>query len=250
MAQKAPLIPTKVARTIVIGGLGLLTGGLLFLLGREAIRKVNWKSAIDDTDNTESPAYFAQRLHQGMNPDTPGGWGTDEELIRRTIKAVPHRKFWDLVKVAYRRLTKGGSLMEDLAKDLSRSEKQGIDMILAVLPANEQEAQNQDPDEITPAKLHAWAVRIRSAAEYEASWIWPYGTDEAAIEEVLVELPSVAAACQLDQTYQRLYGKRLFQELRDELSVLELINAYAKLQSKPDGRGKSIAQIISSCNRR
>lgn len=248
-SAQEPDLARKVTRAVVAGGLVLLSGGVLYLVGRSIMRSASFNSTLNKTDDPNTPEYYAQRLYQGINPDSPFGLGTDKEIIRATISAIPHRKFWEQVKSAYRKMTKGGNLMDDLAGDLSRTEKRDVDMILAVMPKDAKEAQNYDPSVVTPARLAAWATRINAASEHESSWLWPYGTDEEAVYAVLRELPSALAACQLDRTYQSMFGKGMFTELNDELDYSELQSAYGIIMQKPDARGKSFIQVIASCTK-
>jgi hypothetical protein len=235
----------KLVRGLVIGGVSIVGAGALFLLGRSLMRNAAFKSSINRTDDAESAENFAQRLINAFSNDSPFGWGTDEELVRNTIREVPHKKFWDDVKAAYKRLTKGRNLMTDLDSELSRTEKREIDLILSSLPANASEARN--PLQVTPQRLDAWAERIRQAALYETSWVWPYGTDEEAIYAVLEELPLAQTACQLEFTYRRKFGKGLLQEITDEMEGEELDKVFRIIMQKPDAKGKTLNQLFASC---
>jgi hypothetical protein len=235
----------KLVRTLVVAGVAVVGGGALLLLAVSMLRNVAFRAAINDTDDTASAENFAQRLQNAFNPDTPFGWGTDEAMVRNTIKEVPHKKFWEDVKAAYKRLTKGGNLMADLESELSRTEKREIDLILSALPANAAEA--RQPMLVTPQRLDAWAERVRQAALYESSWLTPWGTDEEAIYAVLDELPEARTACQLESAYRRKFGKGLLQELIDELDGEELANVYRIIMQKPDAKGKTLDQVFASC---
>lgn len=227
------------------GGL-LLGGGVAFLVLRSLVRKARYKNAIGKTDDVSSPENIAQRFVQAFNPDSPFGWGTDEELIRRTIQKVPHQKAWEEVKRAYQKLTKGGNLLDDMQQELSRSEKREMDLIISALPPNQRAADQTDPKQITPQQLSMWAERIQAAANYEASAIWPYGTDEQAIYAVLEEVPTGRGIYQLDQTYRGLFQKGLLKELTDEMSGSELAHAYQIIVNKPDVHDKKLTSVFSS----
>lgn len=226
------------------GGL-LLGGGVAFLVLRSLVRKARYKSAIGKTDDVSSPENIAQRFVQAFNPDTPMGWGTDEELIRRTLLEVPHLKAWEQVKRAYQKLTKGGNLLNDMQSELSRSEKREMDLILSALPPNQRAADQADPNQITQQQLDLWAGRIQAAANYEASAIWPYGTDEQAIYAVLQEVPTGRGINQLDQTYRRLFQKGLLRELTDEMSGSDLAHAYQIIVNKPDVHDKKLTSVFT-----
>jgi hypothetical protein len=232
---------------VVVGGLTLLAGGGLFLLGQHIVRNLNQDRAFQRTDDPNGPENTALRLFQAFHPDTPFGIGTDEELVRKTIQSIPHRDFLKDVERAYRKLTKGKGMMEEMEGELSIQMKHEIDMILRMLPDNKREAASRDPSKPTAAQFDAWAERIKAAADYEASFAWPYGTDEEAIYAVLRELPSARAACELDKTYRRKYGMGLLFQLTDEMEGEDLHKAYRILKDKPDAQGKTILQLLEAC---
>lgn len=220
-AGETPLF--KTIKNIVVGGGAL---GLIFLIGRAVVRKIQQNRSFNQTDDYQSPSYFALRLKQAMENDNFFGFNTDEPLIRATLKEIPHLKFWDKVKTAYARLTKGENLMLDLDKDLSRHEKRGVDMILAVLPKDEKEAKARAGGLVTAEMLWAWAERIKAASDHESSWIWPYGTDEDAIYEIISELPTYQTIAALDRVYRQMFSIGLFDQLADELDSSEMMHVY------------------------
>jgi hypothetical protein len=236
----------RINRALAVTGIVIGAGIGLFVVGK-VVRNARYNKALAKTDDTADPAYFAQRILEAFNPDSPFGWGTDEVQLRKTIQAVPHRKFWDQVKVEYHKLSRGRNLLRDLESELSRTEKREISLILSQLPKDAREAANHDPRQVTTAKLQAWAMRIKAAADYEYGPLWPYGTDEDAIYAVLDELPTAATLCALDRIYRRLYHKSVFRELTDELDSSELARVYRIIMNKPDAYGKSFHEIINLC---
>lgn len=237
----------RIVNGVLVGGIVALAGGATFLILRSIARGAAEKRALNQTDDPDSPANYAQRLYNAFNPDTPFGWGTDEELVRDTIRSIPHRKFWDKVKSSYRKAYRGSNLMKDMQGELSRTMKQEIDLILEMLPANEKEAENRIQGQVSQKQLAAWAGRIRLASQHESSWIWPHGTDEEAIYSVLEELPRAEIICQLDRIYRRLYNKSVLAELMDELDQSELQKVYNIILSKPDAKNRTLTQIALSC---
>lgn len=238
----------RIVNGVLVGGIVALAGGAAFLILRSIARGAAEKRAMNQTDDPNSPANYAQRLYNAFNPDTPFGWGTDEELVRDTIRSIPHQKFWEKVKSSYRKAYRGSNLMKDMQGELSRTMKQEIDLILEMLPANEKEAANRQEGEVNPKQLAAWAGRIRLASQHESSWIWPRGTDEAAIMAVFEELPLAETICPLDRTYRRLYNKSVLAELMDELDQSELQEVYQIILSKPDAKNRTLTQIALSCS--
>ena len=242
-----PLLQDKLLRNIVLGALGIGAGTGLFFLGRSIIRNAAFKSAVNKTDDIDNPENAAQRLINAFANDAPFGWGTDEVAIRETVRAIGHRKNWEAVKVAYKRLTKGRNLMNDLDAELSRSEKREIDLILSSLPANSNEAAQLSNGLVTTRQLDTWAERIYQASIYESSYLWPWGTDEDAIYAVLHELPKAATICQLEQTYKRKYSIGVMQQIFNEMQGEELNRAIRIIKNKPDVNGKTLQQIFGAC---
>ena len=238
---------SRAARAAAIGAAALAGAGGLFLLGRAILREMAQDRAMDRTDDGDSPESHAQRLIGAFNPDTPFGWGTDEALVRDTVRAVPHKAFWEDVKTAYRRLSKGGNLMADMAGELSLEMMREINLIIDMLPKDRKEAESRDPRHVTAAQLEAWAERLKKAADYQASFLLPFGTDEQAIYAVLEELPYAKTACALDAVYRRRYGTGLLRMLTDEMAGSELNRAYQILISKPDAKGKTLTQALTLC---
>lgn len=232
----------------VLAGLGIALGaGIAFLVTRRIIRGFWFRKTVDEIDDKDNSAYFAQRLVNAMNPDSPFGWGTDEELVRDTIMDVPHQVMWRKVKDAYKRLEIGatGRLMDDLRGELSRQMFSEITAILDMLPANARDAKNRDPFAITDRMLNNWATRIKAGAEYE---YWPFGgTDEAAIYKVLEEVPSLEAFELLNERYRRFNTPRysVMQELQDEMSGTDLQLAYDILNEKDDATASKLQQLIA-----
>lgn len=239
--------PFRPYRWLLVGA--AVAGGTLglYLLGRKLYRDIAEDAALNRSDREDKPASFAQRLINAFANDMPLGLGTNEELVRDTVRAVPHLKFWDDVKREYHRLTRGGNLMEDLTAELSTQMRREIDWILAAMPKDAREAANRDPGAVTPALLELWAKRIKAACDYEASFAWPWGTDEAAIHAVLMEVPRAATLCELDRVYRRLHGLGLMRQLTDEMEGEDLSRCYQIIMDKPDAKGKTLTQALALC---
>jgi hypothetical protein len=219
----------------------------LFLLGRRLYRDIGEDAALNRSDREDEPANYAQRLVNAFGNDMPLGLGTNEELVRDTVRAVPHLKFWEDVKDAYKRLTRGGNLMADLTAELSTQMLREVNLILSGLPKDAREAANRDPDEVTAAMLRAWAERIKVACDYEASFAWPWGTDEAAIHAVLEEVPNAKVLCSIDKVYRAAYGKGLLAQLTEEMEGDDLARCVKIIMDKPDAKGKTLTQALALC---
>lgn len=242
-----PPRPFRALRWVLVGT--AVAGGAagLFLLARKLYRDVAEDRALNRSDREDGPGNHAQRLINAFGNDMPFGLGTNEELVRDTVRAVPHLKFWEDVKREYHRLTRGGNLMGDLTAELSTQMRREIDWILAALPKDAREAANRDPGAATPAMLELWAKRIKAACDYEASFAWPWGTDEAAIHAVLTEVPRAATLCELDRVYRRLHGLGLMQQLTEEMEGEDLARCVQIIMNKPDAQGKTLTQALALC---
>ena len=64
------------------------------------------------------PAAYATQLKMAFENDTWFGWGTDEEIVFRTLEEIPSKTFFSKVQNAYRDLY-GNSLATDLKEELS-----------------------------------------------------------------------------------------------------------------------------------
>lgn len=235
---------------MLLGSLFLGLGGLGFLAVRGTIRKNRYQSAVNKIDDPNEPEYYAQQFYNAFFEVEPFGWGTDVELIRETLQAIPHQAFFDQVKTAYLNLTKRTRhLLDDLRDELTVEEWNEIRQIIQLLPQNQREANQLQPGQYSTRHLEAWAIRIRSAANYETSFLWPFGTDEAAIYAVLRELPSLEAFCRLNQHYFQKYSKTVIQEILDELGGDDLARALTILKQKSDAKGKTYSQIAAQCQR-
>lgn len=218
----------------IIGLAALLGAGILFRSGQAIWSEWRKGRARRDLERPGSPAQVAMRLRNAIRNDNALGIGTDEEMIRRTlIDMVPHLEFWRDVIKSYKDFEGHGNLMDDLESDLSRTEWNEVQAILAQKPANGREAQNRPPGSYTQTDLLAWARRIKAASDYEAGWYWQWGTDEEAIYAVLRELPSQRAALELNETYKRTYGLSLVRQLEEELDSSERQKALNIIKSKP-----------------
>ena len=64
------------------------------------------------------PAAYATQLKMAFENDTWFGWGTDEEIIFRTLEEIPNKSMFSKVQNAYRDLY-GNNLAADLKEELS-----------------------------------------------------------------------------------------------------------------------------------
>lgn len=122
------------------GGKGLLFGVLAIGLGVGIIwvGKKYLGSIIDDSRERRclddiliggTPCNYADRLYSAID-----GAGTDEDEIFEVLHLIPSKRFYDEVAAAYRDLTRGDNLNEDLKDDLSDSEFRQVQQIINSKP--------------------------------------------------------------------------------------------------------------------
>ena len=77
---------------IKYGILGLVVLGGSFFIGRSIIRKARSTSEEKKTYEEGSAATYAKQIKMAFENDMWWGWGTDEDALRKTIRAIPSRE--------------------------------------------------------------------------------------------------------------------------------------------------------------
>ena len=122
------------------GGKGLLFGVLavglgvgIIWLGKKYLGAIiddsREQRCLDDILINGTPCNYADRLYTAID-----GWGTNEEEIFEVMELIPNKRFYDQVALAYRDLTRGDNLNEDLKDDLRESEFKRIQQIINSKP--------------------------------------------------------------------------------------------------------------------
>lgn len=214
---------------IKYGIIGLVVLGGAFFIGRSLIRKARsndeQKKAYDD----DNPATAAQKLKLAFENDNWFGWGTDEAAIRDVLEKIRSKEEFDKVIKSYQRLY-SRSLMADMQNELSTEEYAEVVDILSSKPDKYIPGQLSVP---SAAQYKAWAKRLRSAFKVSTWGVFPYGTDEDAIRQVLNDFPTQAAMLETAKAYRNEYGDDLISDLKSELSSAELKEMNQILESKP-----------------
>lgn len=223
--------------TVVAGGAGL------YLSGRSLLRGLLGAAISGKTDQEGSPQSYALRFQQSLHP--PGG-GTDEVLLRDTLRAIPHRAFLDRVKSVYQTGT-GESLLLAIEADVSSQLWQELLMIINSKPKNQREAKQRGPSYYDTQMVERWAIRIKMACDYELAFFLPWGVDYPGIEAVFEEIPYARILCGINRYYRDNYHMSLWAELSDELSTEELQKLFDLIKDKTDAKGKSTTEIIALC---
>ena len=133
-----PNIPT--GEDVESAGKGLLFGAIAVALGfgmvfiaRHQITSFFEKRRFDDASEKAlevgTVENLADRLYSAID-----GWGTNEEEVFAVFHAIPSKRAYRRVYEAYKILTDGNDLNEDLKDDLRESELQKVQQILASKP--------------------------------------------------------------------------------------------------------------------
>lgn len=202
-------------------------GGLIFLIGRKVYRSAVANHEAGKGFDDSAPATTAKRLSMAMSND--GWFGTDEVMVRETLVSVPSKEFWNKVVKSYWKQY-NRNLVDDLESELSSSEFSEMKEIISTKPKTDKEAQNPNAM-VSEGQIKSWATRLHQAFNL-TYWLWPYGTDEDAVNQVLKEVPDRRTMALLEQTYQREYTNTLDYDLHDEMGGSELEKAMQIINSK------------------
>jgi hypothetical protein len=166
-------------------------------------------------------ATWAKQIKNAF--DNNGWLGTDEVLLRNTLREIPSKEDFRKVQTSYNKLYKGENLIDTMTGELKQTEYNEMLAIVNSKPEKSKDAKKgvviYDP--------HGWAKRLNAAINY--SWIGLFwGTDEDAINAVVMELPSQQAFLDTAQVYKDTYGVALMEDLAGDLDSAT-IDKYRKL---------------------
>lgn len=212
---------------IKYGLLGLVILGGSFFIGRSIIRKARSTSEEKKTYEEGSTATYAKQIRMAFENDMWWGWGTDEDSLRKTIRAIPSRDEFKKVINSYQKLY-SRSMMADMQDELTTSEYKEM---LAIIAAKPEKGNAVQPTQLSPVQYQSWAKRLRAAFEI-SYWFLP-GTDEDAIKSVFLEIPTQSAFAETAKAYQTLYGDSLTSDLKSELEFYEYDPMMGIIMKKP-----------------
>jgi hypothetical protein len=214
---------------IKYGILGLVVLGGSFFIGRAIIRKVRSTSEEKKTYEEGNAATYAKQIKMAFENDMWFGWGTDEEALRKIIRAIPSKEELRKVISSYQKLY-ARSMMADMKDELTTNE---YNEMLAIISTKPERGTSSAQVESNPLQYKAWAKRLRSAFGVSTWGFLPYGTDEDAIEAVLMEMPTQAAFMETAKTYKSEYNDDLLVDLKSELEFGEWGDMMSILNNKP-----------------
>lgn len=202
------LFRTLITAGVAIGGIWLI----LWLIDRK-IKKIRADREESKSFGNDKHATWAKQFIQAFDNDSWWGMGTNEELIRQTMRAIPSKEDFNKVADSYKLQTEGGNLIKDLNSELSSTE---YEEMLAIKNAKPAKAKDAKPGQ----KIYdpeGWARRLHAAVNYHY-WGGLPGTDDAAIRAVFSEIPTQQAFYATATKYLKFYGTHLWDDLDDDLN--------------------------------
>jgi Domain of unknown function (DUF4157)/Annexin len=174
---------------------------------------------------------LAEALHNAMDR-----WGTDEEAIYSALQKIER----DPAAIRTLRTTYqtrfGKDLETEIRDEMSGSELDFALELLGIQPRSGSAISASPPN--TPSQFEAAARRLDAAMDI-------LGTDEEAIYATLLPLNhDQGLLMQLKTTYQRLIGRSLEDDIRDEMSGNELAYALYLLNAPPSAAPQGSFQTV------
>lgn len=206
----------------------IILGGSFFI-GRSIIRRARATSEEKKTYQEGNAATYAKQIRMAFENDMWWGWGTDEEALRRTIRAIPSRGEFKKVINSYQKLY-ARSMMADMQDELTTAE---YNEMLAIIAAKPESGTAPIQMQVTRAQVLAWARRLKVAFDVNTWGIIPYGTDEDAIKAVFMDIPTQAAFWETAKAYKIEYESDLIADLRSELELWEWSAIMGLIEKKP-----------------
>ena len=212
---------------IKYGILGVIVLGGSFFIGRSLIRKAKSTSEEKKTYEEGNEATYAKQLKMAFDNDMWFGWGTDEEAIRKVLRAIPSKDYFRKVINSYQKLY-ARSLMKDMQDELTSTE---YNEMLAIIASKPDRGNLLKAPELSATQYLSWAKRLRAA--FTITYGWFPGTDEDAVKAVFMELPTQSAFNQVAIAYKNEYGDDLMKDIKDELTIFEWAEMMSILSKKP-----------------
>ncbi|MBI3133632.1 MAG: hypothetical protein HYZ14_03055 [Bacteroidetes bacterium] len=154
--------------------------------------------------------------------------GTNEPLLRKTLREIPSREDFEKVSDSYRRMTEGKELVSDMTGELSQTE---YTEMLAIIKSKPEKAKDAKKG-VAVYDPKGWAQRINAAVNYQ-TWGMFWGTDIDAIDAVVLEIPTQQAFLDTAKEYEIEYGVKIMDDLGGDLSAEEMNKYRRMVLSKP-----------------
>lgn len=198
-----------ISSTAIVLGISLVSVtaiyfGTKFIRGK--IANVEENKSLGESDH----ASWAKQIKNAF--DNNGWWGTDEVLLRKTLREIPSKVDFKKVQTSYRRLFQGANLVQDMTGELKQTEYDEMLAIINSKPATPRDAKKGIP----MYDPHGWSKRLNAAMNY--NWLGLFwGTDEDAIKAVILEMPTQQAFLDTSKVYYNSYGAGLISDLKGDL---------------------------------
>ncbi len=197
-------------KTYMLWGLvGTISLGTLVYLGWKFVgNKISDQESKGSLSN-EDPAYYAKQFKIGF--DNNNWYGSDMNVIREAMIAIPSKDFFNKVADSYRRQYHK-SLFQELEAKLKSTEYQEMQAIYKVKPqktGGKNAAPIYDP--------YALATRIHAAVNYETMGLF-WGTDLEAIKQVVREVPDQTTWDDVKSAYSAKYSLSMVEDIESDVS--------------------------------
>ena len=196
----------KVLTITLIAGLGI---GAIAFFGTKAAKKKKAKKSDSQSFKVGTPAYKAKQIKMFFENDSLLDAGTDVEKLRHLLTQVSSKEEMDKIRTEY--LNQNDSVLDnDLKKELRSNQFIELSQIIDAKP-------DKPGGKVNPGiQAKSWAIRLKAA--FDEEWGPFSATDEDAIKRVAFEIPTQQAFVNTGIAYYREYGRKLMDDLKDELS--------------------------------
>ncbi|GAB5417616.1 MAG: hypothetical protein Crog4KO_26010 [Crocinitomicaceae bacterium] len=194
-------------------GVGVSLIAALGIIGiRKVYREQRSKKEESKSFGTNKHATWAKQIYKSLKLDTWTGLGTDEVLLRSTLRSMETIEDWNKTVTAYKKIYKGRSMTKDISGDLSTTE---FNEMIAIIKAKPKTAKDKHKPNRELLKVN-WARRIYAAINY-STWGFMAGTDEDAVKAVFMDFQAQSDYWGTKRQYYAIYGANMFKALKADM---------------------------------
>ena len=206
----------------------LVLGGSIYA-GRKLVKTAKSNSEEKKTFEEGGSATYAKQIKMAFDNDTWLGWGTDEQSLRTTFRAIPSKAEFKKVIQSYQNLY-SRSMMKDMQEELTSTE---YNEMLSIIAGKPERYAKGSVLQLNNNQYTSWARRLKAA--FDISYGPFPGTDEDAIKAVFMELPSQVDFLKVGTAYQKEFNRTLVNDLKAELEFWEYGTFMQIINTKPKG---------------
>ena len=214
---------------IQYGLVSILVLGGSFYAGRKLVKTVKSNSEEKKTYEEGSSATYAKQIKMAFDNDMWLGWGTDEQALRKTFRAIPSKAEFKKVIQSYQNLY-SRSMMKDMQEELTSTE---YNEMLAIIAGKPERYAAGSAMQLNNSQYSSWARRLKAA--FDISYGPFPGTDEDAIKAVFVEIPTQTDFLKTGIAYHQEFNRNLTKDLKTELEFWEYETFLQIINTKPKG---------------